>query len=113
MFSNITSSPFDLSSIDASQFPSIYLKANFEDTKDYTPPQLMHWRVTNKEVPEGTLNPTLTSNVWRDTLNQGEAFNYEIAFQNISKLPFNKNLQYEVTIFNIDSKDTVFKSVRL
>lgn len=113
LFSNITSSPFDLSSIDASQFPSIYLKANFEDTKDYTPPQLMHWRVTNKEVPEGTLNPTLTSNVWRDTLNQGEAFNYEIAFQNISKLSFNKNLQYEVTIFNIDSKDTVFKSVRL
>jgi hypothetical protein len=73
----------------------------------------MHWRVTNKEVPEGTLNPTLTSNVWRDTLNQGEAFNYEIAFQNISKLPFNKNLQYEVIIYNIDTKDTVFKSTRL
>lgn len=113
LFSNITSSPFDLSSVDASLYPSIYLKANFEDTKDYSPPQLMHWRVTNSDVPEGSLNPTINSNiVWRDTLMQGEPFNYEIAFQNISKLSFNKNLKYEVTIYNLDTKDTVYKTIR-
>jgi hypothetical protein len=111
LLSNIKSSPVDLSMIDASVYPNIYLESRFKDIINYTPSQLKHWRISNSDVPEGTLNPTLSNIVWRDTLQQGEAFKYELAFQNISNLPFAKGMKYEVYVYNIDSKDTVFKNI--
>ncbi|MDP2175553.1 MAG: C25 family cysteine peptidase [Bacteroidota bacterium] len=111
IFSNIVSSPVNLSSIDAKRFQNIYLEGHFWDDKNYTPSQIMHWRISNAEVPEGTLNPTLSNMPWRDTLQQGETFTYELAFQNISKLSFDKNLKYEVYVFNIDTKDTIYKNI--
>lgn len=111
IFSNITTDNFDLSAIDASRFPNIYLEGNFEDLRNYTPPQVKHWRVTNSPVAEGSLNPNLTNMIWRDTLQQGEDFKFEISFQNISKLSFAKNLKYQVLIYNVDSKDTVYNVI--
>ncbi len=100
----------DLSAVDAQRFPNIYLEGAFEDLTYYTPSQIKHWRVTNTEVPEGTLNTNLTTIVWRDSLQQGEEFKYEMAFQNISNLPFRKNLSYQVLIYNVDNKDTVYNA---
>lgn len=111
IYKSIRTSPFDISSIDAKKYPSIYMVGNFEDLSNYTAPQLMHWRVTNSEVAEGTLTTTAFISNWRDTLQQGEKFEYEIGFENISKLAFGKNLEYEVSIFNIDTKDTIYKKV--
>jgi hypothetical protein len=111
LLSNIKSSPVDLSMIDASVYPNIYLESKFKDLINYTPSQLKNWRISNSDVPEGTLNPTLSNIVWRDTLQQGEPFNYELAYQNISTLPFAKNMKYEIYVYNIDSKDTVFKNI--
>ncbi len=113
LFKNVKSSPLDLSSVDAKRFPNVYLKGHFEDLKNYTAPQLMHWRITNYEVPEGSLNTTITNINWRDTLQQGEDFSFELAFQNISKLSFDKNLKYDVSIYNIDTKDTVYSKTQL
>ena len=108
IFENIVSDAFDISSINAARFPSIYMEGHFKDLINYTPPQIKHWRVTNSLVPEGSLNPNLSTMIWRDTLAQGEDFKFEIAFQNISKLSFNKNLKYQVSIYNVDTKDTVY-----
>jgi len=103
----------DLSFIDAKRFPNIYMSATFEDLEHYTPSQLKHWRVTLAEVPEGTLNTNISTIKWDDTLNQGEDFKYEIGFQNISKLTFPQNLKYQVLIYNVDSKDTVYNTTNL
>lgn len=107
----ISSDATDLSFIDAKRFPNIYLEGIFEDLDNYTPPQLKHWRVSADDVPEGTLNPNVTSIVWRDTLKQGENFNYEMSFANISKLSFPRGLKYQEIIFNVDSKDTVYNKI--
>lgn len=108
VMSNVFSDNIDLFPIDSKRFPTIYLEGYFEDNKFYTPPQLKHWRVTAGEVPEGTLNSNISNLIWRDTLRQGEEFKYELVFQNISKLSFTKNLKYQVQIYNVDSKDTVY-----
>lgn len=111
IFPSVQTNNFDLSSIDSKRFPNIYLEGLFEDLKEYTPPQIKHWRVGLTPVPEGSLNPNLSNNIWRDTLKQGEDFNFEIGFQNISNLSFEKNLKYQVLIYNADTKDTVYNSI--
>jgi len=111
IFPFVQTNNFDLSNIDCKRFPNIYLEGQFEDLKDYTPPQLKHWRVGLTSVPEGSLNPNLSNNLWRDTLRQGEEFKFEIGFQNISDLSFDKNLKYQVLIYNADTKDTVYNSI--
>lgn len=107
VFQNATS----LQSIDAKRFPNIYLEGFFDDSKTYTPPQLKHWRVTAGDVPEGTLNANLSQIAWRDTLKQGEDFKFDIAFENISSLSFDKNLKAQVLIYNVDTKDTVLNAI--
>ncbi|MES2617492.1 MAG: C25 family cysteine peptidase [Bacteroidota bacterium] len=109
-FKSVRSNSFDISSIDAKRFPNIYLEGVFEDPINFTPPQLKEWRITSGEVPEGALNPNLANTVWRDSLKQGEPFRYAIGFQNISDLDFKGNLKYQVKVFNLDTKDTVYDS---
>ncbi len=111
VYQYVTQNDVDLSFIDAKRFPNLYMEGFFSDVDNYTAPQLKHWRITNGPVPEGTLNPNITNTLWRDTLRQGEDFNFEIAFQNISKLAFAKRLKYQVQIFNLDTKDTVLNEV--
>ncbi len=109
----ITENDVDLSSIDAKRFPNIYMEGFFSDVDNYTAPQLKHWRISNDAVPEGSINPSMGKIVWRDTLEQGENFNYEMGFQNISKLTFAKNLKYQTLIYNLDTKDTVLNEIKL
>ena len=106
----VKANEIDISSIDAKRFPNIYLEGIFSDQINYTPPQLKNWRVSAGDVPEGALNPNLSNIAWRDSLRQGEAFRYNIGFQNVSVLPFPSNLKYQVKIFNIDTRDTVYDS---
>lgn len=101
----------DLGFINANRFPYIYLEGVFDDLDNYTAPQLKHWRVTADDVPEGSLNPNNTTIVWRDTLQQGEQFNYEMNFINISKLSFRRGLKYQVLVYNVDTKDTVLNEI--
>ena len=111
VYNDVKTTNFDLSNIDAKRFPNIYFEGLFEDLKEYTPAQIKHWRVGVTPVPEGTINPNLSNNLWRDTLRQGEDFKFEIGFQNISNLSFDKNLKSQVLIYNVDTKDTVFNSI--
>ena len=111
IFNQVSTDAFDLSGIDAKRFPNIYLEGQFQDFRNYTPPQIRHWRVTNAKVPEGSLNPNMSALIWRDTLLQGEDFKFDIAFQNISELSFQKDLKYQVLIYNVDTKDTVLNNI--
>lgn len=111
---NVLYNDQDLFFVDAKRFPNLYLEGHFIDRDNYTPPQLKHWRITAGEVPEGTLNTSrLNSNsVWRDTFQQGEDFIYNIAYENISKLSFDKNLKYQVMVYNVDTKDTTLNEIK-
>ncbi|MBC7425993.1 MAG: hypothetical protein H7321_05610, partial [Bacteroidia bacterium] len=105
---NIITQPYDLSNkIDANQYPFIILEEENADISKRTAPQLQNWRVTAGDVPEGTLDASINHIFYNDTLQEGEQFKYEIAFKNISKLPFD-TLVYQVKISNTDTKDVIY-----
>jgi len=92
---------FDISSINAKQFPYLQLKMRNVDSVTVTPYQLDYWRLNYQPVAEGALAPNLffTS---KDTLQLGEILHFGIAFKNISLEAFD-SLKVKISI--IDNKN--------
>ena len=84
---NLSQQDFDISSINAGQYPFIKLKLFTEDTVYHTPYQLKYWRLTYTPVPEGAIAPNIYLNTL-DTLDVGEPLNFKVAFKNISDASF-------------------------
>jgi Peptidase family C25 len=84
---DLTQQNFDISSIDAKQYPYLRLQMENMDTVHYTPFQLRYWMLTYVPVPEGAIAPNLYFES-KDTLEVGEPFTFGMAFKNISKLDF-------------------------
>jgi len=82
-----TSQNFDVSTVNAVQYPYMKLKMRNIDSVTLTPYQLNYWRIHYVPVPEGSLAANVFVNT-RDTLEKGESFKFGIAFKNISNLPF-------------------------
>ncbi|MGZ8541271.1 MAG: putative type IX secretion system sortase PorU2, partial [Chitinophagaceae bacterium] len=78
---------YDLTSIDAQEYPYMKLKMVAMDTVKYTPYQLKHWRLYYNPVPEGAV----ASNIYfttKDTVSIGQVFDFGIAFKNVSQIDF-------------------------
>ncbi len=82
---------YDISSIDAHQYPFLKLKMRNQDSVKLTPYQLRYWRLTYDPVPEGAIAPNLyfTS---KDVVEVGEPVDFGIGFKNISKVDFDSIL---------------------
>ncbi|MDP4263024.1 MAG: C25 family cysteine peptidase [Bacteroidota bacterium] len=78
---------YDISSIDAAQYPYIKLKMQNQDSVNLTPYQLKYWRLTYIPVPEGAIAPNLYFTT-KDTVEVGEPVNFGIGFKNISNVDF-------------------------
>ncbi|HZG23435.1 MAG TPA: C25 family cysteine peptidase [Chitinophagaceae bacterium] len=78
---------FDLSGINAVQYPYIRLQMRNADTVALTPYQLRYWRLEYDAVPEGAVAPNLFLSA-KDTLEIGESLDFGVAFKNISQVPF-------------------------
>ncbi len=84
---------FDLSSVNAAQYPNIKLSMRNADSVTYTPFQLSSWKLDYDPVPEGAVIPNIyfkTKNPTHqiDSLDIGEPLTFGIAFKNISPVPF-------------------------
>ncbi len=99
---------FDVSGVDAAQYPFMRLRMRNIDSVTLTPYQLSSWMVHYKPVPEGVLAPNVLLSV-KDTLEIGEPLKFGIAFKNISKYDFD-SLALK---FNILDKDNVLHPVEL
>lgn len=95
--SNI-SSEFDISTIDAGEYPYLQLRFRTSDPILLTPPQWEKWMVFYSPAPEGVLLPD-HSNV-ELTLQEGENWTDQYRFVNISSTPFPDSLKVNVRIFN-------------
>lgn len=82
---------YDISSINAKQYPFLQLKMSTSDTVTGTPYQLKYWRLNYVPSPEGALAPNIYL-VTKDTLEIGEAMNFGIAFKNVSPYAFDSVL---------------------
>lgn len=82
---------FDISSVNAAQYPFMQLRMRNVDSITVTPFQLRYWNVLYDEVPEGVLAPNIAFQT-KDTLEIGEPLKFRIPFKNISQLPFDSVL---------------------
>lgn len=87
--------PFDISWIDASQFPYLRLSATFIDSVNNTPAILKRWTVTYDAVPEGVINTSIfpAEEYKRGKIQEGDSLQFRFAFTNISDRPFRDSLK--------------------
>ena len=78
---------YDISSINAAQYPFIKLRMRNSDSVNFTPYQLKYWRVTSDPIPEGAIAPNIYLKT-KDTLEVGEPLDFKVAFKNISPASF-------------------------
>lgn len=78
---------FDISSINAADYPYLKLMLRAKDKGTYTPYQLRYWRVTYDPVPEGAIAPNIYLSA-KDTVDVGEPFDYKVGFKNVSEAAF-------------------------
>jgi len=98
----------DVSSIDAAQYPYLQLYLHSTDTATITPYQLNYWRLYFEPVPEGAIAPNLYFTT-KDTVAIGEAFDFGIAFKNVSKLNFD-SVKVKFTITDKNNFENIFYS---
>ncbi len=84
---------FDISSINAKQYPYLQLQMTTKDIVNFNPYQLKYWMVNYVPVPEGAIAPNiyLTS---PDTLQAGQPLQFAIAFKNVSAYAFDSMTVY-------------------
>ncbi|MBL7727934.1 MAG: hypothetical protein JNM68_09615, partial [Dinghuibacter sp.] len=84
---NTAQQDFDISSVNATQFPYMKLKMRNMDSINGTPYQLDYWRLNYVPIPEGAVAPNITMQI-KDTLDAGEPQQVRLAFKNISQAAF-------------------------
>jgi hypothetical protein len=87
--------PYDLSSIPASEFPYLKLRASVKDTAFFTPSILKRWMVSFESVPEGVLNTSVipVSEYKVADKQEGDSLGFRFAYTNISNKAFPQNLR--------------------
>jgi len=81
---NITNQIFDLSTINAAEYPYIKLELFTRDSLLHTALDLDYWRVLYRELPEAVLNSVDNYVFHADTLERGEIMNIEYEIDNVS-----------------------------
>ena len=88
---------FDISAVNALQYPYIKLKMYNEDKVQGTPYQLNYWRLNYTPVPEGAVAPNILFSL-KDTADQGEIVDFKMAFKNISPTNFDSLMKINFII---------------
>lgn len=78
---------FDVSSVDAEQYPFLKLFMHNNDTLAFTPYQLRFWQLYYDPVPEGAIAPNIYFET-KDTVSIGAPVDFGIAFKNVSRIDF-------------------------
>lgn len=94
-----TTKDFDISAINAIQYPYLKLKMYNQDKINGTPYQLRYWRVKGAFVPEGAVAPNIVFSM-KDTADQGELVDFKLAFKNISQTSFADSMKVNFIITN-------------
>ncbi|MBS1608493.1 MAG: hypothetical protein JSS70_06990 [Bacteroidetes bacterium] len=102
---NINQQDYDISSVDAKQFPFIKINLRNADSINFSPYQLRYWRLTYEPVPEGALAPNINFQM-KDTIDIGEPLDFKVAFKNISEAGFD-SLKVKMVITNRNNVPTI------
>lgn len=109
LFSQVSNDFQDLSQISADQYPYLQLNAQITDSIEENSPQINHWDVSYKGLPEGYLNP----NAYGDSAyinlvyQEGQLISIPFSFSNISDVNFGDSLIVEFSINNAEIADSI------
>jgi hypothetical protein len=92
LVSNINITNYDLSSIDADEYPFIKLKANFIDSTFRRPHQIGFLQVNFVPASDAMLDPSSHFGFYNDKLLQGDSIGIKIMSRNISNTPYDSAL---------------------
>jgi hypothetical protein len=101
---------FDISTVNAKQYPYVQLKMRNIDSITVSPFQLKYWRVLYDPVPEGSMAANLFFTA-KDTAQLGEKVPFGIAFKNVSKLDFDSML-VKVSLIDRNNNTHVLSSLK-
>nr|WP_250427347.1 C25 family cysteine peptidase [Pontibacter ruber] len=105
----VSGKSYDLSGVDAKQYPTLQLKASVSDTENRTAPQLKQWMVYYEAVPEGVIRPDLvkvSEEILSEQASRG-SITVPMAFQNITSIAFKDSIVVEVTVSGDGLQPTV------
>lgn len=80
-----------IAGVNATQYPSLKLEWNNQDTTTHTAPQLDYWRVYYVPLPEAALNPAAEFS-FADTLQAGQMANFSVAIEELAGQPMDSML---------------------
>jgi hypothetical protein len=101
-----TTKDFNISSINAIQYPFIKLKMYNQDKKAATPYQLRYWCVNYTPMPEGAIAPNILFTM-KDTVDVGEPINFSVAFKNVGPLKFDSLMKIGLRIKTNNNYDSI------
>ncbi len=90
--SNVNTSNYNLSNIDANQYPYLKIRVNYVDSTFRTPHQFGFLQVNYSVASEAMLDPSLQYSFYNDNLAQGDSINIKILARNLSKTPYDSSL---------------------
>ena len=102
---------YDISAINAAQYPFLKVKMRNMDSVHLSPYQLRYWRITYVPIPEGAIAPNKFFQ-FKDTLEAGEPLDFKIAFRNISDGNFDSLLSKVVVTDRNNVQDTTLARLR-
>ncbi len=100
LFNTLEDNNFDLTSIDANQYPYLRLNASLIDSSSYTPAQLQYWRVQHDMVGELAINRNKHFVFYNDTIQEGEEVHLEFAVTNVTPVAMDSLMVNFVIIDN-------------
>jgi hypothetical protein len=99
---NVGTQDYDLSSINAGQYPYLRLRMRNADSVNFTPYQLRYWRITYDPVPEGAIAPNIFLQT-KDTVDLGEPIEFKVAFRNVTPVAFD-SMRVKMVITDKDNR---------
>jgi hypothetical protein len=109
---NTTQRSFDISSINAAQYPFVQLQMQNTDLVNYTPYQLKYWRLTYDPAPEGAVSPNIYFQM-KDTVEIGEPVSFKMAFKNVSQAVFSDSLKIKAAIIDRNNVTKILPTRKL
>jgi hypothetical protein len=73
-------------------YRNLHLRGNFRDSLSDVPPQLKYWMVLGEEGLELAIDPQLASEIYKDTLIQGEDLSLKLGVRNLSSTAMKRDL---------------------
>jgi hypothetical protein len=109
---NLSQQNFDISSVNAAQYPYLQVVMRNQDAVNFTPYQLNYWRFTYEPAPEGAIAPNLAFSM-KDTVEVGEPLQFKVAFKNVSPTAFTDSLKVKITITDRNNVTRVLPTFRV